>query len=125
MPTPGLVTTHLQHEESLLTKNVHLFPTFTVIDKDFFVLLIVTLLDVMYCRFVQSLRRIQGKKNSYQDGNSPTIVHQSLILVLVLVLLWACYYRIQINVRSIFLVVFGPHMIYIILIIKVNIIVPP
>ena len=69
-----------QHEESLLTGDVRLFPKFTTTSKFFFVLLIVTSLDVMYYNFACSLHCLQDI-DAYQDGNSPIVVDQSLFLM--------------------------------------------
>ena len=49
--------------------------------RDFFVLLIITLVDVAYYSFHQCIRN----KSSYQDGNSHTCLGQSMVFV------WAWY----------------------------------
>ena len=70
MPTLGPTTTPWQHIESFLIGKIHLFPKLTATNKLLFVLLIMNLLDVMYCNFAHSLHYIQDM-NISQDGNSP------------------------------------------------------
>ena len=59
MPTVGLVASHGQLEESLLIGKVHLFPKIQSYSQfGFFVLLIVSSLDVMYCNSASAYKTI-------------------------------------------------------------------
>lgn len=72
-----------QHKESLLIEKVHLFLKIIAINKDFFVLLTIASMDMIYCSFAHSLQCMQDI-NSYKDENFSTIVGRLLVLV------WAC-----------------------------------
>jgi hypothetical protein len=56
MPPLGLVVAPWQNEASLLIGKFHLFPKFIATIKDFFVLLIITSLSVVYYNFASTYK---------------------------------------------------------------------
>jgi hypothetical protein len=73
-----------KRNESLLIGKIHQFPKLLLSTRSNVVLLTITLVVVIYCGFTRSLHCMQDK-NSYQDGNSPIVVNELMVLV------WACY----------------------------------
>lgn len=84
MPTLGSVATPWQHEESFSIGKVHLLSKSYCYHLGFFVLCILTSLDVMYRSAASSLHCIQDI-TPIKAGKPPIVVHQWLVLV------WALY----------------------------------
>ena len=58
MPTLGPIVDIEPKENSLVIKKMHLFPKLTATSKEFFVLLIITLVDVPYRSFASAYKTI-------------------------------------------------------------------